>query len=174
MIRKQKSTIFFLVSILVFLLSCGADEVPVEDTDQFISEISLSELEHTEYFREGALAHILEGELNARGLAMGFHYEGLSSKRGKVIPGTASSPNDFGVYEAEVKVQGVKKTSNGGKSTFFPKEWSPQEVIDAINEAYVVKQLLTGNIYEGLTSEGQVIRLYIDKNGHIISAFPVY
>lgn len=42
---------------------------------------SLEDLQHTEYFRNGSLAHILEGELNRQGQAVGFHYDGLPSKR---------------------------------------------------------------------------------------------
>ncbi|MGX7417390.1 EndoU domain-containing protein [Carnobacterium gallinarum] len=56
------------------------------------------------------------------------------------------------LYEAQVEVNGIPKKSNGGKSTFFPDEWSSQKVVDSINEAYVCKELVdkmpSGSIWE--------------------------
>lgn len=164
----------------VFLIGCDLGELLVGDTveteeqEQHSSVLSLGELEQTANFHEGALGHILEGEVNGSGKAVGFHYDGLPAKKGEVIAGTETDPNRQGVYEAEVKVSGVVKGANGGKSTFFPKEWSAQEVVDAINEAYDAKKFITGNTYEGLTSEGQIVRMFLDHNELIISAFPVY
>ena len=46
------------------------------------------------------------------------------------------------MYEATVKIGNVGKEQI---STFFPKAWTPQQVVDAINEAFsnkVKKQLL--------------------------------
>ena len=68
----------------------------------------------------------------------------------------------------------VAKTSNGGKSSFFPDEWTAQEVVDAINEAYEDRNFITGNTYEGFSSEGTLISMYLDQNDQIISAFPIY
>jgi len=135
---------------------------------------SLEDLQHTEYFRNGALAHILEGELNSQGQAVGFHYDGLPSKKGRIISGTETTPNEHGVYEAEVEVSGTIKTSNQGKSSFFPDNWNAQEVVDAINEAYENRQFINGNTYEGLDDNGVIIRMYLDDQDNIISAFPVY
>lgn len=135
---------------------------------------SLSELIETEHFRGGALAHIFEGELNRKGQAVGFHYDGLPTKIGEIIQGTETKPNKFGVFEAEITVSGVAKTSNNGRSTFFPREWDAQQVVDAINEAYEVRTFISGNTYEGLTPDGMRIRMYLDENERIISAFPIY
>src|SRR5690625_46950 len=161
-----------------FLIGCDVggfiDSDAVETGDQDQRSSVLEELEEIANFHDGALEHILEGGLSGSGKAVGFHYDGLPTKKGEVIAGTETDPNQHGVYEAEVVVSGVEKESNGGKSTFFPKEWNAQEVVDAINEAYDAKQLITGNTYEGITSEGQIIRMYIDNNDLIISAFPIY
>lgn len=166
----------------VFLLSsCSIEEMVSNGVNHHDNQesnadqvSSIEELEHTEAFKNDALEHILEGELNRKGKAVGFHYDGLLSKKGQIVSGTETDPNEFGVYEAEVKVSDVAKTSNGGKSTFFPNEWSAQDVVDAINEAYDNSTLITGNTYEGLTNDGLVIRMYLDHNEQIISAFPVY
>ena len=129
---------------------------------------------NTDYFRDGALEHILEGELNGRGQAVGFHYDGLPTKKGEVIAGTETEPNEYGIYEAKVEVSGVEKASNSGKSSFFPDEWNAQQVVDAINEAYDDRNFMTGNTYEAFTSEGVLISMYLDQNDKIISAFPIY
>lgn len=159
-----------LISLIIFVLSgCG-----LEDRLDSTEVTPINEVEQTEYFRDGALEHILEGELNRHGQATGFHYDQLPTKNGEIIEGTETKENEFGVYEAEVIVSDVKKNSNGGRSTFFPDDWDTQEVIDAINEAYDVKEYINGNTYEGLTTDGLIIRMYLDQQDKIISAFPVY
>ena len=146
-----------------------------------VSEINLSTvvrnisgLESTANFKLGALEHILEGELNVRGKAVGYHYEGFPTSKGRVISGTETSPNSFGVYKAKVEVNGVTKTSNGGYSSFFPKNWTPQKVIDSINEAFANKTLIGNDTYTGFTADGMNIMMYLDSSGQIKSAFPIY
>jgi hypothetical protein len=61
------------------------------------------------------------------------------------------------------------------RSTFFPKHWSPQQVVDSINEAFYNKKFVEGtkNTFRGQTTEGLKIEMYIDNvTGQIISAFP--
>lgn len=61
------------------------------------------------------------------------------------------------------------------RSTFFPKHWNSQQVVDAINEAFDNKQLIRGtkNSYIGELSSGMQIEMYLDSaTGKIISAFP--
>src|SRR5699024_11062039 len=135
---------------------------------------ALENLVDTENFRQNALEHILEGELNGKGQAVGFHYNHLPTKKGEIIAGTETDVDEHGIYEAEVRVEDVEKTSNRGRSTFFPDDWDSQDVVDAINEAFENKEFMNGNTYEGLTEEGIIVRMYIDNNDKIISAFPVY
>lgn len=177
---KKVQGLLVLLASLFLLVSCDLLEIIEEEImiDNSINEessiMTISELENTDYFRSGALEHILEGELNGRGQAVGFHYDRLPTKKGEVISGTETAPNEHGVYEAKVEVSGVEKTSNYGKSSFFPLEWSAQEVVDAINEAYDDRSFITGNTYEGFTSEGVLVSMYLDQNDQIISAFPNY
>ena len=51
---------------------------------------------------------------------------------------------------------------------------SPQEVVDAINEAYEARVFDTNsrNIYEGISKNGMKITMYLDSEKKIISAFP--
>lgn len=112
--------------------------------------------------------------MNRRGSAVGYHYEMVNGTNGSIIPGTQSSANSLGVYRGQVQVNGIIKSGNGGFSTFFPRSMSPQEVVNAINEAYANKVFVEGtqNKYVGIARNGMHIEMYIDKYGKIISAFP--
>ena len=118
---------------------------------------------NTQNFRPNALKHIFEGEINRSGSAMGYHYEMILDTPGTVIDGTISATNSSGVYEAKVKVNGVLKSGNGGTSTFFPKDMTPQGVVNAINEAYNNKTYVQGNIYRGPSNSGLKIEMFINE-----------
>ena len=135
---------------------------------------SIADLRNTENFKDGALEHILEGQINNREKAVGFHYEGFPTSKGKIIDGTKSVPDELGIYTGRVEVSGIAKTANGGKSTFFPESWTAQDVIDAINEAYKNKVFVRGNTYIGTISTGMKIEMFIDGAEHIISAYPKF
>lgn len=161
--------------LLLGLIGCNFETESTIDEIHFSEEVTLIEnLQHIEHFRNGALEHILEGELNQKGQAVGFHYDQLPTNKGEIVEGSKTEPDEFGVFEAKVIVSDVEKKSNGGKSTFFPDEWDTQDVVDAINEAYDERVFISGNTYEGLTTEGVIIRMYLDSNEKIISAFPIY
>ena len=135
---------------------------------------TLNSLKNTENFTDSAIEHIFEGQVNARGKAVGYHYEGIEGTSGNVIAGTESSVNNIGVYKAQVEVNGIPKTANGGFSTFYSKNLSPQQVVDAINEAYSNCELKLGtrNTYQGVANNGMKIDMFLDQSGKIISAFP--
>ncbi|MEY8350918.1 WXG100 family type VII secretion target [Bacillus cereus] len=154
--------------------SGGDNPVDENHTPPLSNREIISSLQETENYRPRALKHILEGEINSRGEAVGYHTEILENTAGKTIPGTERRINDYGAYKAQVEVNGIPKGANGGYSTFFPKDWHPQRIIDNINEAYNNKTHMGGNtnIYEGTGIDGLPIRLFIDSNGKIISAFP--
>ena len=102
--------------------------------------------------------------------AKGYHYANIEGTAGEAIPDTRIELGN-GVYKVDVKVNGVIKHA---KSTMFPDNMSPQEVVDAINEAYYkrVKVTNTRNTYRGTSNSGLQIDMFIDKDGKIISAFP--
>ena len=136
---------------------------------------SIDNLKNTENFTEGALEHIFEGEINRRGRAVGFHYEGVITAKGKIIEGTKSIPDNFGIYTGKVEINGVQKIANGGMSTFFLENWKAQDVVDAINQAFNNKEFVQGtrNTYRGKAANGLKIEMYIDNaTNKIISAFP--
>ena len=122
-------------------------------------------VKHPEIFSENTLQHIFLG--NKTG---GFHYEGLSDATSKVVQIT-KAPDANGVYQAMVEIGGkAKKTP----STFFPKSWSPEKIVESIEDVYFNP---TGvdtirKMYDGVV-DGVNIRLFLDEYGKIISAFPV-
>lgn len=143
----------------------------------------LEGLMHTEHFESNLIKHIFQGEVKLASAgkgkkrleATGYHTEVIKNAEGQIVPGTKSSPDTKGVYQGKVTVKGVGKRTMGGMSTFFPEHWSPQHIVNAINEAYEKKQLKpnTLNMYEGTTKEGIRIRMRINPKGKIANVYPL-
>ena len=134
----------------------------------------LTQLQNRGDISDYGIEHIFFGTV-FKGKASGYHYEGISSNA-TIEAGTISEVDAYGVYRGKVLVDGIVKKTNGGFSTFFPKNWTPQQVVNAIKEAFVNKQLITGstNMYQGVTNSGMKIELMLDQNGLIKSAYPLY
>ena len=68
----------------------------------------------------------------------------------------------------------MPKDANMGYSTFFPDAMSPQEVVDAINEAYANRTPMpdSDSVSAGFAANGMEIIIFTSKEGKIISAFP--
>lgn len=145
------------------------------DSDKSVIEKQkwLDSLQNTENFKQGtkenALNHIFDGEILKNGNANGFHYEGMPNSNGKIV-GNPDPVNEFGVYQAKVEINDMLKRP---KSTFFPKDWTPQQVIDSVNEAFNNKVPVKNNKFIGKTSTGMEIEIII-RNDKIISAYPIY
>ncbi|MGN9865382.1 T7SS effector LXG polymorphic toxin [Bacillus swezeyi] len=120
-------------------------------------------------YTSGSMKHIYHGEINRRGKAVGYHHESMMG--GKIIPGTETKPDKNGVYRAKVKIDGVIKKA---KSSFFPKEWDRADVLKAINEAYQSRKQIGENKYVGKSSSGIDIEMYLNKDGSIATAYPLY
>lgn len=133
----------------------------------------LAKLQQTENFTEKSLIHIFEGDINRKGRAGGYHYDMVEGTSGSIIEGTKGPVlNDAGIYEAKVEVNGMPKKANVKKSTFFPDHMSPQEVVDAINEAYSNMELIEGSRYSGTSRNGIDIEIILNSEGKIITAYP--
>lgn len=134
----------------------------------------IKKLRHTEIFAKGALEHIFDGTINKKGKATGYHYDKVEGSRGKILPGTRSKEDRHGVFTARVEVDGVQKN---GFSSFYPDEWTPQEVVDAINTAY--KDALGntsnphGDLWIGYSGDLE-IDMYLTDQKKIITAYPIY
>lgn len=143
----------------------------------------LESLEQTEHFEANLIKHIFNGEIKSASAgkgkrrleATGYHTEVIQNAEGQIIPGTKSAPDGKGVYEGKVTVKGVRKRTMGGMSTFFPAHWSPQHIVNAINQAYEGKSEInpSGKVFYGYSKEGVKIKMRINSNGKISSAFPL-
>ncbi|MCQ9282527.1 T7SS effector LXG polymorphic toxin [Priestia aryabhattai] len=114
--------------------------------------------------------HVFHGQVNRRQKAVGYHHESMMGG-GKVVE-VIDPPDSRGIYRAKVSVKGIEKIP---VSTFFPKDWNRAQVLNAINEAYENKRLINrqSGLYAGRTSEGLTIRMYINSEGKINTAFPI-
>ncbi|WP_332275910.1 T7SS effector LXG polymorphic toxin [Bacillus velezensis] len=120
-------------------------------------------------YTAGTMKHIYHGEINKRGKAVGYHHESMMG--GKIIPGTEKKPDKNGVYMAKVEVGSVKKIAD---SSFFPREWNRADVLKAIDEAYHTRKQVRSNKYRGITSTGIKIEMYLNSDGTIATAYPLY
>ena len=131
-------------------------------------------LKRTNIFADNAIEHIFDGTINSKGKATGYHYASIGDSKGSIIPGTESKPDKNGVYTAKVEVSGVKKN---GFSSFYPDSWSPQQVVDAINEAYEDalsdKSNKQGDLWIGYAGDLE-IDMYLNNKKLITTAYPIY
>src|SRR5690625_3951140 len=97
---KKIIKLFFISFAMLFIVGCNVNDFieNVAETDQkeLDSVTAIQDLKQTEYFRDGALEHILEGEINRKGQAVGFHFDRLPTKKGEIVEGTEKAPNEFG------------------------------------------------------------------------------
>jgi hypothetical protein len=78
------------------------------------------------------------------------------------------------VYTAKVEIKGVPKKV---PSSFFPRTWSQDDVIKAVNEAYVNRTFpkpANKLYFEGKASSGVTIGGYLKPDGTIATAYPIY
>ena len=148
------------------------DEKGNADGQKEYSSKDLKKLTGTEIFNSTAIEHIFMGNVNSSGKGSGYHYDMLTDSPGEIIEGTRSKLDKNNVYTAQVEVDGHKKD---GISTFFPDDWTPQEVVDAIAEARqeaLKTGKKSGSYYVG-HSRGLQINMYLDSNKKVVTAFPV-
>ena len=119
--------------------------------------------------------HIFHGEVDTKqGRSLGWHFEpsGDRAKGTYVKEGTRSAPDKYGVYEANVVIEGIQKRE---KSSFFPQGWSQEQVEKAILEVYEngKPQPFKPWVLRGTSSSGMEIEIRV-KGGGIQTAFPLY
>lgn len=173
----KKILAFLLVICMMVLVGCGSNQSTSSSNNSkqqtTTTTQNLKDLKNTENFTEQALHHIFEGEINKRNKVVGYHYEGIASAKAHVEEGTRTKPDSHGVYNGKVYIDKQLKDGNNGYSTFYPKDWTAQQVIDAINYAWAHKEKRTDAQYTGKTKEGIVITFYLDdKTGKIATAYP--
>ena len=55
------------------------------DATNYSSTSNISGLQNTSNFKSGSINHVLKGEINKSGKAVGYHYEGFSDSQGSII-----------------------------------------------------------------------------------------
>ncbi len=134
----------------------------------------IANLDNTQNFSDGALEHIFDGTINKQGKATGYHYTMVSDSKGKMIEKTRSAVDQHGVFTGNVEVNGIKKNNF---SSFYPENWSPQEVVDAINIAYddaiANPDNPSGSLWIGYYNDLE-IDMYLTDDQKIITAYPIY
>ena len=114
------------------------------------------------------------GEANVLGEDFQSAYEPIKDSKGQIIDGTRGKKDENGVFTAKVEVDGVKKD---GFSSFYPEDWSPQDVVDAINTAYkdalADKQNPRGSLWIGHAGKLE-IDMYLDDHKKILTAYPIH
>ncbi|MCR5230989.1 MAG: EndoU domain-containing protein [Solobacterium sp.] len=148
-------------------------DTPAAAEEVLYTDADIRALEHTELFYDSTIVHIFYGEINQKGNGNGYHYDRVADTPGKIVEGTRSEEDRYGVYTAMVEVDGVPKTGNKGYSSFFPDDMSPQEVIDAVNQAYENMEKLSGDLYAGICDAGFEIDIVTGDDGRIVTAYPV-
>ncbi len=151
----------------------GQPDTPAAAEEVLYTDADIRALEHTELFYDSTIVHIFYGEINQKGNGSGYHYDRVADTPGKIVEGTRSEEDRYGVYTAMVEVDGVPKTGNKGYSSFFPDDMSPQEVIDAVNQAYENMEKLSGDLYAGICDAGFEIDIVTGDDGRIVTAYPV-
>ena len=98
----------------------------------------------------------------------------VEGSKGHIIDGTRSSLDENEVFTAKVEVGDVKKN---GFSSFYPETWTPQEVVDAINDAYrdalANPQNPQGDLWIGYHGNLE-IDMYLNDKKKIVTAYPIY
>jgi hypothetical protein len=122
--------------------------------------------------------HIFEGEINARGKAVGCHHISAINAGHSRIISVISQPNRQQVYEANVEIfdkrtsQWIKKE---GRSSFYPDAWNKEkvllEIISAFNNPHKV---VKGAKWESVSDSGIKISGYTNEQGQITTAYPIY
>lgn len=175
---KKLILIIIIAIIIIFIgfkfFSNNSNEENNDTSSKGYNLDSLNNLNHISIFLPSAIKHIFIGKINSNGEADGFHYANFKNSSSHIISNTESTPNQYGVYKAKVKIAGIVKSDDGGYSTFFPNSLSPQEVVNYINDAYSNRHHLHSNIYIGKAPNGMSIEMYLTGDNKIISAFPKY
>ncbi|MGY0105829.1 EndoU domain-containing protein [Bacillus velezensis] len=68
----------------------------------------------------------------------------------------------------------LKMCSNLLTGLIFPREWNRTDVLKAIDEAYHTRKQVRSNKYRGITSTGIKIEMYLNSDGTIATAYPLY
>ena len=152
----------------------NVDPQPEPDTGPvYYSSDVLDKLKNTDVFNKSAIEHIFMGTVNSNGKGSGYHYDMIKDSTGKIVERKRYKTDKNGCYTAYVEVDGHEKEHY---STFYPDEWTPQQVVDAIVAAR--RDALDNNRHKNDTYIGYYngieIDMYLDSKNRVVSAYPIY
>ncbi len=151
----------------------NTDPEPQPSGPVYYSPDVLNDLKNTDVFNKSAIEHIFMGTVNSNGKGSGYHYDMIKDSPGKIVESTRSKTDKNGCYTAYVEVDGHEKDHY---STFYPDDWSPQDVVDAIVAAR--KDALDNDRHKGDTYIGYYngieINMYLDSKDRVVTAYPIY
>ena len=123
-------------------------------------------------------AHIFQGEINRRGLAVGYHHRlnGIDGNNARMSKLTGM-PNRRGVYTGRVEIRRVTNgewVSKVSGSSFFPDLWSREKVLSEIRGAFNASDK-NKEPWQGTSPSGLQIQGYYNKSTNTITtAYPIY
>lgn len=125
------------------------------------------------------MAHTLDGEvrrLRSGALhAGGGHY---ARSRNIEIFETTRRPDANGVFEARIRIRDPRTgrfVVKRARSSFFPVHWSRRRVQMEIESAWANSRPRGGNMWEGISSSGLLVRgYYLRPQGDAATAWPVH
>jgi Bacterial EndoU nuclease len=130
----------------------------------------------TDIFNENGLTNIFDGAvlINEAGhkKVIGYRLENPNSENCFTF---SRSPMDTnGIYSATGFIRGIKRKNRNQQNAFFPKDWTQEQIVTAITEAYETRETKIGqDLILGTTSSGLKIRLWLDENGKVFDAMPL-
>jgi hypothetical protein len=171
---------------LIGLAAKGSAKVAAKNVDEVAAPIvrQLDQFDEIAAKTKIDMPHILDGHLNAKGKAVGFHArpDGIDPPNSRMKQQIGlKNPQD--VYQGKVEIRDpatgnwVAKKGNDGMSTFYPDNMSPKEIEAAVRHAYAdalrkgeveLSGEFTGDSGLGFRIEGAA------RNGNIATAYPVY
>jgi Bacterial EndoU nuclease len=122
--------------------------------------------------------HIFLGEINRRGLAVGYHHRlnGKDANNARMVKITGL-PNQQGVYIGRVEIRNPANgqwVSKNSSSTFFPDRWSQAQVLTEIKSAFISADK-SKEPWQGTSTSGLRIEGYYNKaTNTITTAYPIY
>lgn len=133
---------------------------------KIISNITSSTIEH------------LKGEVKGGKAGGGHFYSSIQNGTVRLKPGTTWIPGPHGMVKGKIE---IKNPTDGNyieklapETSIFPPSWSDNKTLLEISIAFENRSFVDGNTYKGFSSFGFEIRMYVNSNNEIISAFPIF
>lgn len=178
--KERKESIMYATADMAFIVAgFGINKVLAKQANiRFINNLDETEgiYQSSRYkngeFRQGSAGHTYKGFAKPNGNIAGGHMEATLNSDVKVLKRIPNPPIKNQPYKS-VQQNLVSGATNEPKN-MFPKNWTVEQVNEAINQAYQSKNY-TGmqNRWIGETDSGMEIMFYLDKEDKVISAFPV-